>query len=62
MTMSFHYLVGTPEGIDHFTEEHEVGLFTDQEYRDAFRAAGLEAEHDAEGLMGRGLYIGGRRS
>jgi SAM-dependent methyltransferase len=62
MTMSFHYLVGTQEGIDHFTEEHEVGLFTDQEYRDAFRGAGLEAEHDAQGLMGRGLYIGVRRS
>jgi dTDP-3-amino-3,4,6-trideoxy-alpha-D-glucopyranose N,N-dimethyltransferase len=62
MTMSFNYLVGTPEGIDHFTEEHEVGLFTDQEHRDAFRAAGLEAEHDAEGLMGRGLFIGVRRS
>jgi SAM-dependent methyltransferase len=62
MTMSFNYLVGTPEGIDHFTEEHEVGLFTDQEHRDAFRAAGLEAEYDAEGLMGRGLFIGVRRS
>lgn len=62
MTMSFNYLVGTPEGIDHFTEEHEVGLFTDQEHRDAFRAAGLEAERDAEGLMGRGLFIGVRRS
>jgi SAM-dependent methyltransferase len=62
LTMTFHYLVGTPEGgIDHFTEEHEVGLFTDDEYREAFRAASVEAEHDAEGLMGRGLYLGVRR-
>jgi SAM-dependent methyltransferase len=61
MTMSFHYLVGTPEGIDHFTEDHEVGLFTDPDYRAAFRAADIEAERDPEGLMGRGLYIGVRR-
>ena len=24
---------------------------------DAFRAAGLEAQHDPEGPMGRGLYL-----
>jgi SAM-dependent methyltransferase len=61
MAMTFHYLVGTPEGIEHFTEDHETGLFTDEEYREAFRAAGIEADHDDEGLMGRGLYVGVRR-
>ena len=55
---TFNYLVGTPAGIEHFTERHEMGLFTDEQHRAAFAAAGLAVVHDAEGLMGRGLYIG----
>ena len=54
----FHFLVGTPEGVEHFTEPHELMLFTHEEYLAAFRAAGVTVEHDGEGLMGRGLYIG----
>ena len=54
----FHFLVGTSEGVEHFTEPHELMLFTHEEYLAAFRAAGVTVEHDGEGLMGRGLYIG----
>jgi SAM-dependent methyltransferase len=54
----FHYMVGTSKGVEYFTERHELGLFTHEEYLEAFRNAGLEVIHDPEGLDGRGLYIG----
>jgi SAM-dependent methyltransferase len=56
--MEMHHMVGTPEGVHTFAETHRMGLYTDGEYREAFTAAGLRVEHDAEGLMGRGLYVG----
>ena len=57
--MEFHYLVARPgEPMQHVVERHALTLFTDGEYRGAFEAAGLTVEHDAEGLMGRGLWIG----
>ena len=56
--LDFHYMVGTPQRIETFTERHELGLFTHEEYLETFRKAGLEVIHDPEGLDGRGLYIG----
>jgi SAM-dependent methyltransferase len=56
--LRFHYLVGTPDGVSHFTEEHTLGLFTHEDYLTAFRAAGLDVSFDPDGLTGRGLYIG----
>jgi SAM-dependent methyltransferase len=56
--LNFHYLVGTPEGISYFTERHEMGLFSHEQYMEAFRAAGLDVTYDEAGLMNRGLYIG----
>lgn len=56
--IEFQYLIGTPKGIEHRVETHELGLFTHQEYMDAFKAAGLNVTHDPDGLDGRGLYIG----
>jgi SAM-dependent methyltransferase len=56
--MDMHHLVGTPDGVEHFVERHELGLYTDEQYRDAVVAAGLEPEHDEEGLIGRGLWLG----
>jgi SAM-dependent methyltransferase len=56
--MTFHYQVGTPQGISAFTEDHVMGLFTHDDYMDAFRGAGLAVEHSPWGPMGRGLYTG----
>jgi ubiquinone/menaquinone biosynthesis C-methylase UbiE len=56
--VDFHYLLGKAEGVEYFTERHELGLFTHDEYLDSFLRVGLEVSHDPEGLMGRGLYIG----
>jgi SAM-dependent methyltransferase len=56
--LDFHYLVATPEGIENYNETHLLGIFTDDEYQEAFTQAGLEVFHDPEGLDGRGLYIG----
>ena len=56
--MDFAYLVATSEGLEQFSEHHEAALFTDDEYRYGFEAAGLTVELDAQGLIGRGLYLG----
>jgi ubiquinone/menaquinone biosynthesis C-methylase UbiE len=55
-----HFLVGKNEGIEYFTELHEYGLFTHEEYSDAFRQVDLDVKHDSQGLFGRGngIYIG----
>ena len=54
--LTFHYLIGTAGRVEYVTETHELGLFTVEEMLAAFEAAGLEADHDPEGLTGRGLY------
>ncbi len=56
-TTEMHYVVATSGGIEHFVELHEPYLFTHEEMRAAFAQAGLEVEHDADGLTGRGLWI-----
>lgn len=56
--LDFHYLIARAGTIEHRVEQHVVGLFTEAEYRASLEAAGLAVEHDAEGLIGRGLWIG----
>lgn len=53
----FHYLIATPEGVEHFTERHELGLFTHQEYVSAFEQCGLRVIYDEKGLAGKGLFV-----
>jgi ubiquinone/menaquinone biosynthesis C-methylase UbiE len=56
-----HYLIGTLEGTEHFVERHELGLFETEEVRSVLTEAGLDVRYDAEGLTGRGLFIGRRQ-
>ena len=53
-----HHLIASPSGIEHFVEHLEMGLFTHQQYLEAFRAATLRTVYDPRGLIGRGLYLG----
>jgi ubiquinone/menaquinone biosynthesis C-methylase UbiE len=56
--LDFNYLVCSPEGVRHFTEHHELGLFTHAQHVAAFRDSGLETSFDPSGVIARGLYIG----
>ena len=51
------YVVGTPDGVTSFRECQELGLFTDDEYRDAFTEAGLTVIDASGDLFGYGLYV-----
>jgi ubiquinone/menaquinone biosynthesis C-methylase UbiE len=56
--LDFHYLVADNHGVEHFTERHELGLFSNDDYARAIKASGLGAHHDSVGLTGRGLHLG----
>jgi hypothetical protein len=56
-SMTFHYVVGTPDGVRYITETHDLGLFTPDESLRAFRECGLKVRYYSKGLMGRGLYV-----
>ncbi len=56
--LDMQYLIGTGDGIDHVREHHANALYEEDDYRDAFAAAGCSVEVDPEGLIGRGLYVG----
>lgn len=54
-----HHLVGrTGQPVESFVEEHHTALYTDAQYMDAFRQAGLVVHKDEQGIAGRGLFIG----
>lgn len=56
--LDIHYLVGTPDRVEHLTEEHRIGLFTREQHMTAMTDAGLtDVEYEPTGLVKRGLYI-----
>lgn len=60
-TVEMQFVLATVDGIEHLTEVHRMGLFTPEQYRSAFEAAGLDYEF-ADGLTGRGIHIGVNRT
>lgn len=58
--LDFHYLVATSSGVEYFTEHHELGMFTREEFAFAFRQAEIKMIYDEQGVDGRGLYVGVR--
>jgi hypothetical protein len=56
--LEMHHLVASLERIDHIVDKHVLTLFSDDEYRSAFVAAGLLTESVASPMPGRDRYIG----
>lgn len=56
--MEMHHLVADLSGVRHFVERHEMGLFTKEEYVNAFSDEGFDTSWEDDGLMAdRGLVI-----
>ena len=54
-----HYVVASAEGVAHFKERQELGLFTDAQYRTVIQNAGLTVTATGPELFGYGLYVCG---
>ncbi len=54
--LDIEYLVAESNRVHRFTERHELGLFSEVQFHEAFEAAGLQWFHEPHGYMGRGLY------
>ena len=57
-TLELHHLLGSVDGVEHLVEVHEMTLFSDHEYRDAFKRAGLTVDVTASPHPDRDRYIG----
>lgn len=55
--LDFHYLIGTAKGVEHFTEDHRLALYTQDQMLGFFETAELSVQYDEKGIFGRGLYI-----
>lgn len=60
--LDYHFTVGTPGGVEHFTERHVLGLFGAEDYARAFTSAGMTFRYDPQGHARRGLYIATARN
>jgi SAM-dependent methyltransferase len=55
--LDMHHLVATSEGVEHLVDQHELTLFTEDEYERAFEQAGLRWERVESPMPGRDRYI-----
>ncbi|MBT9589057.1 class I SAM-dependent methyltransferase [bacterium] len=53
----FHYLLATPQGVEHFSERHQLRMYTHAEYRSALEGAGFVCNWEPD-LGIRGMYLG----
>jgi SAM-dependent methyltransferase len=58
--VTMHYLVGTPDGIEHTTDVHYMSMWDDDDFVDAFDAAGCTAKFYLPGF-GNGVYVAVKR-
>ncbi|GAB3078324.1 methyltransferase domain-containing protein [Nocardioides zeae] len=57
--VELQYLIGSAaSGIEHVVEHHALGLFTEEEYAEAFRTAGLAVERAPSGPFPRRILVG----
>ena len=56
----FHYLVADRGRVEYFWERHALGLFSHEDYVEAFRSGNLTLVQVNSGPAGRGLYVGTR--
>ena len=52
----FHYLLATPEGVQHLVERHQLRMYSQTEYLQAFQECGLQAKWQPD-LGCRGLFL-----
>jgi SAM-dependent methyltransferase len=57
-TLELHHLVGSIDGVEHLVESHDMTLFSDDEYREAFERAGLTVDVTVSPHPDRDRYIG----
>jgi SAM-dependent methyltransferase len=56
----FHYLVADRDRVEYFWERHALGLFSHEDYVEAFRRGNLTLTRVDAGSADRGLYVGTR--
>lgn len=59
--LDIHHLLARKQGVNHFVERHELGLFSREDMQDALRGqGGLTVSYEETDIFDRGLYVGVR--